>query len=156
MYIRLIEGFLNYEFVAGVQHFFEFCMKTGYYEKYGQKLRCPCRKCDNRKITPVSDLKKHLDSRGFVPNYYHWVYQGETKEMFDAVVQESRQYEGSSSNVDVAVYIEENQFGQMYQMIMDGARYGDEINREREDEEQTFVEEEMNLEARKILSLIHI
>ena len=87
MYVRLIVGYLNNEFVAGVEQFVEFCMTTVYYEKYGGKLRCPCRKCDNRRIIPVTDVKVHLYSRGFVQNYYHWVFQGETQEMFDAALQ---------------------------------------------------------------------
>ena len=35
MYVRLVDGYLNDEFVAGVEQFVEFCMTTVYYEKYG-------------------------------------------------------------------------------------------------------------------------
>ena len=103
MYICLIDGYLSNEYVVGVEQFVEFCKTTVHYANYGEKLRCPCRKCDNRRIIPVPDVKVYLYSRGFVENYYHWVYHGETREMFNAAVQEARQYEGSSSNADVVV-----------------------------------------------------
>ena len=95
MYLRIIDGFLNDQFIAGVAQFIEFCKSMPRYNP--QELRCPCRKCKNRKLISVDDVHYHLVKGGFVPHYYQWVSHGETDEMFAALLAESRQNEGCSS-----------------------------------------------------------
>ena len=59
MYVRILNGFLTDEFMAGVEQFVEFCQSMPYFEseirKYGVHART------------------HLYSCGFVPNYQQWV-----------------------------------------------------------------------------------
>ena len=79
--------------------------------------------------------------------------------MFDAALQESRRYEGSSSNVEVVAEErnDEQQYSQMQQMILDGAgSEGNENFREslNVDEDERVVEEEMNPEALKMYEIL--
>ena len=81
--------------------------------------------------------------------------------MFNAAVQEARQYEGSSSNADVVVEEpnEIQQYSQMQQMILDGVGYGGGNESYHEslnvaDEREGVVEEKMNLEACKMHDLL--
>ena len=115
MYLRIIDGFLNDQFVAGVEQFIEFCKSMPRFNP--QEVRCPCRKCKNRKLIPVEDVRYHLVLKGFVPHYYHWSSHGETDEMFAALLAESRQNEDDSSTNTTPVPIYENQ---VEQMVYDG------------------------------------
>ncbi|XP_021609914.2 uncharacterized protein LOC110613202 isoform X3 [Manihot esculenta] len=77
MYFRLKEGFLNPEFLQGLNKFIEFakqhpeCMD-------GNKLRCPCKfpKCQHV-FADESMVKYHLMKYGFAPYYYQWYMHGE-------------------------------------------------------------------------------
>ena len=44
MYVCLLEGYLNDEFVAGVEEFVEFCESMEDFDRNGKMIRCPCRK----------------------------------------------------------------------------------------------------------------
>jgi hypothetical protein len=67
MYLRIIDGLLNDQFVAGVEQFVEFCMSMPRFNP--QEVRCPCQRYKNRNLIPVDDVRYHLVSRGFVNNY---------------------------------------------------------------------------------------
>ena len=121
MYVRNIDGFLNNEFLAGVEQFLEFCKSMPSYNP--SELRCPCRRCKNKKIKSVDDVHYHLVKEGFVPNYYHWVSHGETDERFAALLAESRQHEGCSSS-DPAPPLNVGNDNRMEQMVYDGFNYG--------------------------------
>ena len=95
MYIRTIDGFLNNEFIAGVEQFMEFCISNNTFDSVNQLVRC--KRCRNRKYNSPDKVKEHIMYRGFIENYYWWNSHGETKEMFDALLNESQHYEGSSS-----------------------------------------------------------
>ena len=115
MYLHIIDGLLNNQFVAGVEQFVEFCKSMPRFNS--QELRCPCRKCKNRNLILVDEVRYHLVCRGFVNNYYQWVSHGETDEMFDALLDESRQNEGCTSTDQTPVPGYENY---MEQMVYDG------------------------------------
>ncbi|XP_060197804.1 uncharacterized protein LOC132626819 [Lycium barbarum] len=51
----------------------------------GDDVKCPCKKCHNINFMDVETVKSHLQSFGFVENYFVWKYQGEkevTGEMY--------------------------------------------------------------------------
>ena len=37
-----------------------------------REMRCPCRKCQNRKFQTLEEVKLHLFRKGFIANYYVW------------------------------------------------------------------------------------
>ena len=79
MYQRLIDGFLNPEFVSGVEKFLEFaCAHTEWMD--GEKIKCPCRrsKCQNRQFLDRETMKYHLLRHGFKAEYIVWNRHGET------------------------------------------------------------------------------
>ncbi|XP_058003976.1 uncharacterized protein LOC131180645 [Hevea brasiliensis] len=78
MYARKLEdGLLNPEFVKGLEAFIKFaCSKPKFMD--GSKIRCPCKKCINRKYLPVDDVQLHLLRWGFRPNYHEWTAHGES------------------------------------------------------------------------------
>ena len=60
MYIRTIDGFLNNEFIAGVEQFMEFCMSNNMFDSVNQLVRCPCKRCRNRKYNSPDKMKEHI------------------------------------------------------------------------------------------------
>ena len=116
MYLRVIDGLLNDQFVAGVEKFVEFCKSMPRFNQ--QELRCPCRKCKNRNLIPVDDVRYHLVYKGFVPHYYQWSSHGETDEIFASLLTTSRQNEGGSSTDPTPVPGYENQMEQMSMMVL--------------------------------------
>ncbi|XP_058003717.1 uncharacterized protein LOC131180116 [Hevea brasiliensis] len=78
MYARkLPNGLLNPEFLSGLEAFINFaCSKPEFMD--GSKIRCPCAKCINRKYLLADDVKFHLVSKGFRPNYLKWTAHGES------------------------------------------------------------------------------
>ena len=79
MYQRLIDGFLNPEFVFGVEKFLEFaCAHTEWMD--GEKIKCPCRrsKCQNRQFLDRETVKYHLLRHAFKAEYIVWNRHGET------------------------------------------------------------------------------
>ena len=47
----------------------------------GDKVRCPCAKCQNYKFIDVETVKCHLYQSGFIENYFIWKHQGETDDI---------------------------------------------------------------------------
>ncbi|XP_057999061.1 uncharacterized protein LOC131177905 [Hevea brasiliensis] len=78
MYARkLQDGQLNPEFVKGLEAFIKFaCSKPEFMD--ASKIRCPCKKCINRKYLNVDDVTLHLMRWGFRPNYHEWTTHGES------------------------------------------------------------------------------
>ncbi|KAL2902065.1 Serine--tRNA ligase [Bienertia sinuspersici] len=63
-------------FVQKVGDFLEFARSNAELQS-GGKLKCPCAKCRNVPFLDVEDIKFHLYSKGFCPNYYRWIFHGE-------------------------------------------------------------------------------
>ncbi|KAL7607985.1 hypothetical protein Lser_V15G12232 [Lactuca serriola] len=78
MYERLDDrGHVSHLFINGVKTFIEFAStKQSYMD--GDKIKCPCTKCNNKAYKAVDEAKYHLYKFGFVPNYRFWDKHGET------------------------------------------------------------------------------
>ncbi|KAF3620686.1 putative flowering time control protein FCA-like isoform X1 [Capsicum annuum] len=77
MYERLDgRGGLYSRFVTGVGEFIQFAFSQPD-RMSGDKVRCPCAKCQNYKFMDVETVKCHLYQSGFIENYFIWKYQGE-------------------------------------------------------------------------------
>ncbi|KAM3263784.1 hypothetical protein P3L10_000778 [Capsicum annuum] len=76
MYERLDgRGALCSRFIIGVDEFIQFaCSQQN--RICGDKVRCPCAKCQNYKFVDVETIKYHLYQSGFVENYFIWKHQG--------------------------------------------------------------------------------
>ena len=79
MNVRLRDGFLTDEFVAGIEEFVDFSQRHPELMD-GSKIRCPCndRKCQNRSFQELDIVRFHLAKNGFVRDYYVWYKHGET------------------------------------------------------------------------------
>ena len=77
MYTRINnDGTINKDFVDEVENFITFaCNQLGVTNV--AEIRCPCRKCQNRKFHTLDEVKLHLFRKGFIPNYYVWDRHGE-------------------------------------------------------------------------------
>ncbi|KAM3379267.1 hypothetical protein P3S68_011681 [Capsicum galapagoense] len=77
MYERLDgRGGLYSRFITGVDEFIQFaCSQPNHMS--GDKVRCPCAKCQNYKFMDVETIKCHLYQSGFIENYFIWKHQGE-------------------------------------------------------------------------------
>lgn len=64
---------------ASVQKSFLGCssgmQREGVYESY-DKVRCPCKNCDNLKWLDCNSVSTHICGWGFVENYKVWIYHG--------------------------------------------------------------------------------
>ncbi|KAL3633847.1 hypothetical protein CASFOL_022609 [Castilleja foliolosa] len=130
MYKRFVGGYLNEEFVVGVQKFLDFAEKHSLH-KSGQKLKCPCdhRKCRNANYLEINEIKYHLYKNGFEENYYTWRYHGEVD------IPLTSRYEFPVERVSEPVNREESTRNDLINMIedaagpdfdMDGDRFHDE------------------------------
>ena len=55
MYNRLTNGFLSNDYRQGVEYFINYaCNQPGILS--GNKLRCPCRKCENRRFRTCEEV----------------------------------------------------------------------------------------------------
>ena len=80
MYDRLLPGRkgLTDSFVNGVEEFVSWaCLQHQFMD--GELIRCPCSKCRNTRFMNCEDVKVDLYRRGFMPNYWYWVSQGESR-----------------------------------------------------------------------------
>ncbi|KAL3635525.1 hypothetical protein CASFOL_020072 [Castilleja foliolosa] len=130
MYKRFVGGYLNEEFVVGVQKFLDFAEKHSLH-KSGQKLKCPCdhKKCRNANYLEINEIKYHLYKNGFEENYYTWRYHGEVH------IPLTSHYEFPVERVSEPVNREESTRNDLINMIedaagpdfdMDGDRFHDE------------------------------
>nr|MCH9869343.1 hypothetical protein [Serratia marcescens] len=66
------------EFMAGVQSLVDLAKEHPSHLSEGQ-IRCPCKKCRNRRFQKEDDLKVHLYKHGFMPDYTVWTSHGEIR-----------------------------------------------------------------------------
>ncbi|OMO96518.1 Transposase, Ptta/En/Spm, plant [Corchorus capsularis] len=64
-------GGIRQEFLDGVVEFVEFTTRQPQYMS-GDKIRCPCYKCENRLFLDSEDVSEHLCHRGFMGKYWNW------------------------------------------------------------------------------------
>ncbi|XP_021758897.1 uncharacterized protein LOC110723820 [Chenopodium quinoa] len=76
MYDRLDGYSIKPEFLKGVEEFMQYC-KDHPESSNPNEVRCPCVKCKNLRLHPPDMVRIHLYGKGFVPNYYEWMCQGE-------------------------------------------------------------------------------
>ena len=78
MYRRYHPDFgFNPYFLEGLESFITFARsKPAYMDN--DKIKCPCRKCDNKLYRSTDDVRFHISKFGFVKNYHIWRFQGET------------------------------------------------------------------------------
>ena len=67
MYQRCSKGVYNIRYLEGVEEFIQFALK-----KNREEVRCPCKKCGNRRVWGPDVVRDHLLKKGFVENYYDW------------------------------------------------------------------------------------
>ena len=77
MYQRMVGGYINMDFVAGVDRFLKHCATHEAVDRDGDKFRCPCKRCKNRRYLTRDDVYDHLITKGFVDLYTEWVCHGE-------------------------------------------------------------------------------
>ncbi|CAJ2648225.1 unnamed protein product [Trifolium pratense] len=77
MYNRLMPGRrgLTDEFLKGVDEFVSFAIQR---DTSNKEIRCPCSKCKNMKFLDPEEVKVHIYSRGFKPDYWYWTCHGES------------------------------------------------------------------------------
>ena len=78
MYDRVLpnRGGLTDAFYAGVETFISHACGLDQFLHEGT-IRCPCVKCDCRKMQTVDEVRVHLYKKGFRPNYSYWTSHGE-------------------------------------------------------------------------------
>ena len=64
------------EYLEGLETFVHQADFTPLAQESG-KMFCPCRKCNNSKLTTRENVWNHLINRGFAPHYYIWFKHGE-------------------------------------------------------------------------------
>ena len=77
MYRRILpHGEFNPEFLEGLDNFIKFASgKPAYMD--GDKIRCACKKCDNKCFRDTDEVEYHISRFGFVKNYHIWRFHGE-------------------------------------------------------------------------------
>ncbi|XP_038982911.1 uncharacterized protein LOC120110936 [Phoenix dactylifera] len=112
MYHRLSEnGYIRAEFCDGVKGFLEFAFTQLEYCS-GDKIRCPCMRCDNQKFLNRDTVNVHLLRKGFTPGYSTWFAHGE---LLGAVAPVSTSAVEASTSMDVGC-----EHGQQYRtMVME-------------------------------------
>ena len=78
MYDRLYpgRGGLKQSFCDGIDQFVQVAMAHEDFKINGG-IKCPCLKCDCRKIKSPGEVIYHLQRVGFMPNYWIWTRHGE-------------------------------------------------------------------------------
>ena len=135
-YTRLnADGTINKDFVDGVESFLAYaCKQLETFEV--TELRCPCKKCHNRKYLKLDDARVHLFRKGFFPDYYVWNRHREPYE--------SMHSEQSTCHLTRAVDAEPT--NPYCQMILDAI--GPEF-------ENDFTKETPNLNAQKFYDMLN-
>ena len=78
MYSRFLpSGNYNPEFVEGLDSFIKFASSKPAYMDI-DKIRCPCKKCENKCYRDTDEVQYHISRFGFVKNYHIWRFQGES------------------------------------------------------------------------------
>jgi hypothetical protein len=132
-YCNGVQGFIN--FTTSIPRNFT-----------GGGIRCPCRKCENKKYLHPDVVMMHLLHKGFMENYQYWYAHGEVfgskRRMEETVVGST----SSASNVHEATNDNTNPYRNM---IMDAMRMNqDNVS------QCPIVEEEPNVDAIKFFDLL--
>lgn len=78
MYRRFDEiGGLHSDFLAGLDTFINFASSQPMFMN-GEKIKCPCKRCNNIPYKNKNVVRFHIKKYGFVLDYYTWIFQGET------------------------------------------------------------------------------
>jgi hypothetical protein len=118
MYWDSPQGLRRMDYCNGVQGFINFA--TSIPRNFtGGGIRCPCRKCQNKKYLDPDVVMMHLLHKGFIENYRCWYAHGEVfvhkKRMGERVVGST----SSASNVHEAANDNTNPYKNM---VMDTIR----------------------------------
>ncbi|KAL9690725.1 hypothetical protein QQ045_011133 [Rhodiola kirilowii] len=100
MYNRCVpeKSYCNESFLLGVREFIQLAIsRCGY--SGGNRIRCPCRKCKNKKHHEVGVVETHLYNSGFTANYYNWTYHGE--DLAHVEYSQASQFDQIPQNVSV-------------------------------------------------------
>ena len=62
---RSCKGVYNIRYSKGFEEIVQFAKKNN-----TEKIRCPCKCCDNRRLRSLKVVRDHLLKKGFVENYY--------------------------------------------------------------------------------------
>lgn len=73
---RYENGILTSQFVRGLESFIEYATSQPLYMD-GDKIKCPCKRCDNKPYKEIDEVRFHISKYGFVRDYHIWRYHGE-------------------------------------------------------------------------------
>ena len=96
MYLPNHEG-IKRGYLEGVDKFVEFATSQLDYMD-GQKMKCPCQKCRNRRFELPDNVKEHLYKRGFMDDYYWWTAHGEQVEPYPTSSYNEQSYVGNQAD----------------------------------------------------------
>ncbi|PHU21567.1 hypothetical protein BC332_06674 [Capsicum chinense] len=159
MYDRLDgRGAINSRFITGVNNFILFaCSQQNYMSC--NNIRCPCKKGRNIKYNEVETLRYHLLHDGFVKDYFVWKHQGEAYPIgeisFDNDLINGAQLELEYNNPYRQMILDaaSSNFNHGYNNIESGSSHLYEPSIE--EEHETSMEKEPNLEYQKFYELLH-
>jgi hypothetical protein len=118
MYRDLPQGLRRMDYCNGVQGFINFTTSIPINFTEGG-IRCPCRKCQNKKYLHPDAVMMHLLHKGFMENYRCWYAYGEVfvrnKSMEERVV-------GSTSSASNVHEIANDNTNPYRNMVMDAMR----------------------------------
>ncbi|XP_057770744.1 uncharacterized protein LOC130990533 [Salvia miltiorrhiza] len=96
MYRRFLsDGALNPDFQRGLQGFIDYANSRRDLMD-GEKIRCPCRKCDNIRFHTKNNVQYHIAKNGFVRDYHIWRFHGE----IEMATTEYHNFEEEEANED--------------------------------------------------------
>ena len=145
MYRDSPQGLRRMGYCNGVQGFINFA--TSIPRNFtGDGIRCPCRKCQNKKYLHPDVVTMHLLQKGFMENYQCWYAYGEVfvskRRMEERVVGST----SSTSNLHEATNDNTNPYKNM---VMDAMR-----NNECNVSQCPIIEEEPNADAARFFDLL--
>jgi hypothetical protein len=145
MYRDSPQGLQRMDYCNGVQGFINFTTSIpGNFT--GDGIRCPCRKCENKKYLHPDVVMMHLLHKGFMENYLCWYARREVfvcnKSMGERVVELT----SSASNVQGVVNDNSNPYRNM---VMDAMRMN-----QGNVSQYPILEEEPNADAARFFDLL--
>jgi hypothetical protein len=132
-YYNGVQGFIN--FATSIPRNFT-----------GGGIRCPCRKCENKKYLHPNVVMMHLLHKGFMENYLYWYAHGEVfvrnKSMGERVV-------GSTSSASNVHEVANDNSNPYRNMVMDAMRMNQgKVN------QCPIVEEEPNADTTRFFDML--
>jgi len=118
MYRDSPQGLRKMDYCNGVQGFINFTTSISRNFTRGD-IRCPCKKCQNKKYLHPDIVTMHLLHKGFMENYQCWYAHGEV------FVSERRMKErvvGSTSSASNVHEVENDNTNPYRNMVMDAMR----------------------------------